>query len=578
MTRHSKGDRDKLLSIQRSMVFRLKNRMKRSVEQTPELVSYYAHYRREVTGFSVHSYPEELVQSIVEAQIAYVGDFHTLLPAQKFLVRLVDMVKSHPAMAQRPLVVALEAFHSAHQKHLEDYRSGTIGFPQLLERCAYRRNWGFPVGGYRRIVEACQAAAIPILGINSSPRGDNPLQRRDRHAAKIICRLMARRPDALVIVFIGDLHVATRHLPAQVTALATRQGADPSRVIVYSNPESIYWQLAQTGLEYMVNVVKVDRGRYAVLNATPLAKYESYLRFVEGVVDDRDWDPSGDANAITLDVEEQAGELYRRIVHYLGIHPLPLPDFELVTWDHKEETVGEMAMRYGALPQRRPAIVAALKARQTAFVGPYGVFLHQFSLNDAADLAGRLILRALGWKKPFERTRDAYFADIIYEGLVYFATKVINPKRTCKRKTDLERWVEREGQRGARGRSSPPLVTIVGRCVLPHLRALQRALATPEAMAMPVRRSWWQIPLHSRLQATRLLGSLLGERLFYSVQVGVPQAHIESGRTRFLTLAGVVALLRSPSNHETDSFSRYLEIWSNLADVTEHHRVRDDWF
>ncbi len=559
------------------MVKRLKRRMKRYITQTPELEKYYQEYRADVATFDVHSYPEELVQQVAKADIVYVGDFHTLLPAQKFLVRLIDMVQSHPTMKGRKMVVALEAFHSSKQKHIDAWQAGECTFFEFLERANYRRNWGFPVKGYQRISDLCQDRGIPIMGINSTSRSDDPLRSRDRHAAKLLHRVRKEQPDALILVFIGDLHVAEEHLPKDVADLCGT-GHVPNSVIVYTNPETIYWSLTEQKLEYMVNVVKLAHNRFAVINATPLAKYESYLRFVEGVVDDRDFDPVDEPGPLTFDIEEQTIDFAHRIAAYLGLDAFELPEFELATWDSEEETVGEMSRRYGADHRRVSGIIAALQSRQPAFIGPYGIYLHDFSLNDAADLAARLVLRYLGWEKPFDRTRSAYFADIVYEAFVYFATKVINPKRTCKREQDLADWTSRERMKRLPGKLSRQLAGVVGSQVGPHLELLHKALKADEPGLFKASRRWWQSPLCSRFQATRLLGARLGERLFYSVQIGLPKKQVLGGNRRRLTRSQATRLLLNPDILCADPRACYLQLWFDMADVVEHHQERAKWF
>jgi hypothetical protein len=559
------------------MVKRLKRRMKRYITQTPELERYYEEYRQEVATFDVVSYPEELVQRVAEADIVYVGDFHTLLPAQKFVIRLIDMVQREPSMKGRPLVVCLEAFHSSKQEHVDHWLAGKCTFFEFLELANYRRNWGFPVKGYQRIADLCHDRSIPILGINSTSRSDEPLRSRDRHAAKVISRAREEHPDALFLVFIGDLHIAEGHLPQDVADVWPGDEV-PNSVIVYTNPETIYWSLTDDNLEYIVNVVKISEDRFAVINATPLAKYESYLRFVEGVVDDRDWDPVEEPGTEPFDIEEQTVDYAIRIAAYLGIERFEVPEFELATWDSEEETVGEMSRRYGADHKQVSAIIAALQSRQPAFIGPYGMYLHDFSLNDAADLAARLVLRALGWEKPFDRTRNAYYGDIIYEAFVYFATKIINPKRTCKRESDLADWTSRERMKRFPGKLARQLADVVGTQVAPHLELLHRALGADDPGLFRASRRWWQSPLPNRFQASRLLGARLGERLFYSVQIGLPKKQVQEGNRRRLTIGQITRLLFDPASLCADARGCYLKLWFDMADVVEHHQDRAEWF
>ena len=295
-------------------------------------------------------------------------------------------------------------------------------------------------------------------------------------------------------------------------------------------------------------------------------------------MDDRDWDPVVDPHNALLDIDEQTIEFADRIAHFLGVGPVEIPEFELATWDSAEETVGEMARRYGAEHKSLAGIISALRARQPAFIGPYGIYLHDFSLNDLADLAARLVLRSLAWEKPFARTRNAYYADITYEALVYFATKVINPKRTCKRESDLADWESQERMKRLPSKLSRQLAGVVGGQVWPHLEMLRKALDAGDPELFKASRSWWQSPLQNRFQASRMLGNRLGERLFYSVQVGLSKKQVKSGHRRRVTRGRMSKLLLDPASACADARACYLKLWFDMADVVEHHQERAKWF
>lgn len=568
------------LAVQKALVAHLKRRLKQYIPQTAELDRYYEEYRRELADFGVPSWPGELLAAMGAAEIAYVGDFHTHIQSQKLVVRLLDMLRDQHRQAiatdpsrpppRRVSVLAMEAFLSAHQKHLDRFNTGECTADELLHAVRWERTWGFPAAGYVRILETCRENGIRVVGINSIARGEDSLQRRDRHAAKIIARLHRDNPHGLVMVFIGDLHVAVEHLPTRVVEEESRHGRPVKDCIVYVNPETVFWKLAESGLDYIVNVVKVTRRQFCVINSTPVARYDSYLRFVEGVIEDDDPDDFAPASA---DVADYIRELSGRIGRFLQLSRVALPEVDVVVWEDPDETAQQLAVRLEAPPDSATRIRAATLARHPLLVTDKALLLHSFTLNDAADAAARLVLRAGGWQQRFVAAGRSFFSDVLFEALAYFASKVINPKRTCRREEDLRRWVVRS--HASRRTRRAVSASAVERFVLPHMEALRSLDSESAGPGFPAPGG---LRLPARMEVTRLLGHRLGERLFYYAHVGLPTRLAEKqSRDRYLDRTTIARSFRSPPANEADARRRYLELWHTLAGVREHHDTRANW-
>jgi uncharacterized iron-regulated protein len=571
-----------LLSLQQAMVRRQKRRMKSFIEQTPELEAYYEEYRRELREFEVLSFPGEVQERMALCDVVYVGDFHTLLQSQKLAAKLLRMLSARTEMKDRRLVFAMETFLSAHQAHLDRYLAGKLAIDGLLETVNYKRNWGFPSEGYVELLETCKEQGFEVMGINSNPRGSaDKLAARDDHAARLIAGRLEAQPGCLIVVLIGDLHVATNHLPLKVLERMDQKGLQFRDLIVYTNSETLYWDLARMGLEYMVNVVKLDSRRFCIINSTPLAKYDSFLRFMEGTVDDGDEELMEEALPLGVDVQEQIREFARRMAAFLELPGLRLPEVEVVTFDDPFETVRELCARRDVPASEVGGITGALRARLPVFVGRFGILLHRYSLNDVADAAARLLLRTLGWRQDFKGNANSFYGLVLSEALAYFASKVINPKRTCKRLEDLEAWsakgrrqaLRRSGKRRGTGYDRPAMIRD---CVVPHVRSLPGYCDDEVPRPEPDPGSW-AAPTHRRIDAAHTIGTLLGERLFFSSQVGLPASYLKAGKNRRLNRRQIAALMQRPPDPTGDVFPHYLSVWEATADVVEHHSSRGEW-
>ena len=447
----------------------------------------------------------------------------------------------------------------------------------MLDRVRYQQTWGFPVQGYREVVETCRQAGFPILALNCFPRRkEDRLHRRDVHAARAIVRTLADDPECLLVVLIGDLHVARSHLPRRVTEVAARRRLAVRDLIVYTNADTIYWQLARSRLEYMVNIVKLDNNRFCVINSTPLAKYDSYLRFVEGLVEEAEQDEE-DFFAGSLIAEEQVEDLARRIARHLGLPAGGLIEFELLPAPDPEEDGGDLPAFLQPSSMEAPVVRAAVKARQPVFVGRNLLLLHRVSLNHVADAAARLLLRSLGWNAQYERTRDSFYYNVVHEALVYFGSKLINPKRTVKRESDLREWVTRcEREKSLCSPGVRREQQVIKRYVLPHFAKVRRNLS--EGRAFREGSDLYRCRLYRRMEAARIIGKRLWERLFFSARVGLPDSLKEKGKTRCMTNEQVAALWRTPPEEGANTLRLYLSLWHGTADVVEHHASRTDWF
>ena len=82
------------------------------------------------------------------------------------------------------------------------------------------------------------------------PREDlRKIGARDRHAADKIAEIRNCHPEALILVFFGESHLAPQHLPARIAECFSEDGAridSPRRRVltVLQNVDALYWRAA----------------------------------------------------------------------------------------------------------------------------------------------------------------------------------------------------------------------------------------------------------------------------------------------------------------------------------------------
>jgi hypothetical protein len=455
----------------------------------PELKNYRRAYEADFRGRWRQARPAALLEAMADADIVFSGDHHTLPAAQRLPIRLLRTL----VRGRRPVTLALEMLHSEDQPAVDDYLARRIGAAALRRRIAFDRRWGFDWMHYHAILDFARRHGLGILAINSDPGPvRSRLARRDRHAAGILARRLVDRPGGLLYVMAGDWHVARAHLPRRVLALARGYGARPGAVVVHQNNESLFRRFAGGG-SAPPDVLRRGKNLFCVLNATPLAKAESQLRWVSDRAAAAPGEPDGDCPL--LDVATTFREMVAALADHLGVRADP---WRLTIRTFEDSGALEAAGRSaGISPGRLRAWRRELERGGAVRVpGRDILLLGPMRLNRAAEEAARYIL-SLAAPAPRRSRRENFHARVVAEGAVFFATRLINPKRKCDLAADLiarRRAGERERFEAAWARAFLD--------------------AGPAPPRWQPGHPFWKTPSRLRRRVARTVGALWGYHLF----------------------------------------------------------------
>ena len=340
-TSKPKTARFELLQIQQRLWRRLQREIKATIADNPPNVEIYKEeYERDLRRYDSISSKEDLVRACKAARVVYLGDYHTLPQAQKTLVKLLLALCG----TRKEIVLCMEMVHIKHQEHLDAYMERRLDDKGFLAAIDYEGTWGFPWQPYREIFAVARRRKLRVVGINSDPQEHehDHLLERDFRTAKVVATHLDANPNALVIVFDGDLHVARDHLPfivANYVEYELRKDA-PKQVIIHQNAEAVYWRLAEERREREINVVRLSDDSFCVLNASPIEKLHSYMNWVMerdalqplvesswGLIeDDEDWEDDND-----LEYSEQVHNLVTSVADFLEIKRDDLDSFHVFT-------------------------------------------------------------------------------------------------------------------------------------------------------------------------------------------------------------------------------------------------------
>jgi hypothetical protein len=600
-TSKPKTARFELLQIQQRLWRRLQREIKATIADNPPNVEIYKEeYERDLRRYDSISSKEDLVRACKAARVVYLGDYHTLPQAQKTLVKLLLALCG----TRKEIVLCMEMVHIKHQEHLDAYMERRLDDKGFLAAIDYEGTWGFPWQPYREIFAVARRRKLRVVGINSDPQEHehDHLLERDFRTAKVVATHLDANPNALVIVFDGDLHVARDHLPfivANYVEYELRKDA-PKQVIIHQNAEAVYWRLAEERREREINVVRLSDDSFCVLNASPIEKLHSYMNWVMerdalqplvesswGLIeDDEDWEDDND-----LEYSEQVHNLVTSVADFLEIKRDDLDSFHVFTVNDLDflDSIGGGDVTFNE--QELSDIKRQILSNESYFI-PKGdiIYLADFSVVNAAEEATHFLhhrCSGYDWDQPRSLSVDFYFR-VMTETLGFFGSKVLVPTRECWRELDCKAFVdvyrakERERsrrRRGSEGKKSSETGALAAvseervKLLLSQkltLTASKLVLAHKENEREFIADGTWAgagIALTQdtevHLLLTHMLGHMLGDKLYWGLVTGV------------VNKATVRDLFHAPLEEEGVALRRYLEFVALLDDV-EHDGARGD--
>ena len=458
---------------------------------------YERDYQRQVRAYDARSSIEALIEAAKAARIVYLGDYHTNPQSQRTALRLLKLLV---AVTERPVVLAIELVQARFQKPLDAYLQGTLEESAFLKAIQLKKYWYFDLwGNFKPIFEFAAYHKLPVYGLESNLATGPTLAQRDQIAAKVIDKVCRKHSEALVFVLAGDLHMAPSHLPKAVEARGRKGETAPESVIIYQNSESIYWKLAEEGLEDKVEVVSVDPRSFCIINTPPVICQQSYLNWLEHEEGEIDW---ADARTSFL-------ELVHRIAAFLDLEIGQRAEEVEVFTSGDLSFLGRLEEDAEVTARERRAIRRQIGASESYyFAKKKWVYLSNLSLNHAGEEAAHFLRHIAAGNEFPRKVVDAFYANIIHEALGFFGSKIINHKRKCLHDAQFVgvlRYVE-----NAKSRHGRELEYEIARLVLEHKKLEVRGRLLSHQKIFSRREQVF-------LGVTHALGYMLGDRIYYAM-------------------------------------------------------------
>jgi len=507
--------RTALIKIQRSMYDKLKEHASSMFGGLPpELKHYFQEHQKELQKYSALSSKRELLLEVLNGQVIFLGDYHTLSQAQRTVIRLMRDSVRVLKRNKRPMILALEMLTPDHDAWVQRFLYGKLSERDFLKRIGFEENWGFPWEHYKALFEFARDHQIEIKGINHPGTPDRPsLKKRDQFSAKIIADMTLKDPNAIIFVLIGDLHLAEKHLPLEFNQVLKKKKERRRSVIVHQNLEKLYWRLVEQGLESFVDVVRIRKNNFCVMNTPPWVKLKSHLNWTELIAETGGIQPLQSAAQAfeEMDYSDEVQDLIQIIGKFLGMNLPKLDNFQIcgpLDW--------ELLKRDSSLRTVRERFINALnykyvKVFKSHFVpGKNLIFLNSMSLNHVAAQSSIYLQSQLsGFSGTFENPNSDFYRFVWIEALGFLGAKIINPKRKCSGRMDLRK------QLGSSGLNPKDENSQSARLALWHLD-------WERSLSLPLGSSIFLLPKSPNknllyYKAAKILGHLLGHAIYQGI-------------------------------------------------------------
>jgi hypothetical protein len=558
--------RETVVAIQRSLVGHIKREIYHEVaHETPGMQQYFSEYQQATSHYERLSNKRELVERMAASDLVFIGDFHTLRPSQKIPVKLIQTVLETEEFkaSRRMVVIGLEMFFPYDNDLIGRYMKGELADSGFLEAVNYEQSWGFNWNNYKAILDFARKAGIKVVGVNAKATGRRHLWKHDHLVARAIADVLAENPGCLLVVQFGDLHLAPQHLPSTALRECTARGLTPKMVLVHQNSDRIYWKLAASGLEQIVDVVKVDDLSFCVMNSTPLIKYQSWLNWQHRHSEllcpmHADWCEIGDEDA---DMEGQVKQYARAICKTLGLPAHDMSSLSVYT-THDLHFLESLKGKEITAREAEEIRTHVLKTESYFIAGVDMVCLTNLSVNHAAEEAAHYLhSRFSGWSVEPRALRvvderksgDMFYSKVMREALGYFGSKLINHRRLAYMEQDYHDLLEKCESRRLLGVRERELRDIA-RLVVEHRRRETLYKLTGKWKHMRV---LWNLSTALCIGLSHALGYMLGERLHSAMM------------QEFMKVGELRALFMDSYQEKGEGLAMYLSLQKRLEFVQD---------
>lgn len=426
--------KSEILKLRSQIYQNLKNKALSYEMGNAEIDKYLQNQQQFATREFAYSDMSELISAAENADVIFIGDFHTFDQNIRNVLRLVRAVLAQ----NQDCLIGLEMVAHQHQLYIDSFLEGHITELEFLESIKYHDSWRFPWSHYKLIFELAKEHKIRLVGLNKQ----GTLQQRDVYASELIEKYHGESNSKMIILY-GELHISLNKIPA----LTMNKLPYKKQLILHQNLDEVYWKILNENKEQAI--VKYSPNEFCIISAPPWIKYESMIYWYENLCDDPEFDIheyiiENGKKIFSEDTHENFFHICEQITTHLNlkVNISEMEDYNL--YDHTNlEYVEDQLTNSLDKKQRQFYEYLIASSRSFRFLGN-NYYCSSYSLNRISYLAGihflhhylknRNILPITLRQQP-----ESFLMLCTWEAVfAYYFSKIINPHRKCEMYKDIQ--------------------------------------------------------------------------------------------------------------------------------------------
>lgn len=517
------------LRARKNLLDQVKSQVEVRLGPAPKTLRQYAKkLDKEFAGSWKSCSEPELRAALSRVRIVLSADFHAYAQSQRAHIRLLrDYIK------QDKVVLLLECLSTEANSEIKSFLEGRLTERKFLEAVNWEANWGFPWENYRPLFEFARDRGFEVAGLNTAKLSS--LRARDLWMNRQIRQHAKKNPEALIYVVVGETHLAATHLPK---LLHSSRKKDGEVATIFQDVEKLYFRLARRRQEGHIDFLRSRGNRFCFMVSPPWMKWQSYLMYLEQAYDRELQDDPG------VDYTDHVASLVEVLEGDLKVK---VPRSHLQVFGPTSKA--PLARLRAGLPKRFAAALLYHLEHDLSFLIPerQWLYLSRPTINHASSLAGQFLHAHLSRRRRTLWRMPKDFLPLIWvEALGFFFSKWINPKRKADTLESLRLQLKARHP-GDRGRQALLLS-------LDHRLSEVVFVQTGRSR----RRKYRPRDIAAFVDATRIVGSMMGERLYQMV------------RAKSVTQVQLLSYLKV--DIEANTFEDFY--WRLIKELEPHEKVR----
>jgi len=425
-------DSTQLVQIRKDFYFNIKSRVESIIgQEMKELKNYRKIYDQELGKLSWQAGDKrQLFSRLKLADIVLIGDFHAQKQSTRGFLRIIRKIKL-------PFVIALECLSIKDQTFVDLFMAGLIPEKDFLVKIEWKKNWGFPWENYRPLFKWAMQNKVKIYGINAGS-STKTLKEHDLLSAEAIKKIYFEQKKCKIFVQYGDLHLASLHLPRALRKVFKKIHLEVDQCSIYQSPETLYFKIMEQQMkkpmEQNIDIVKFDHNRWALNGMPPWVKWQDYLLYLE----------SGYDKKIKVSDVDPTDTVANSVIFFARSFGLKIDTSSLSIYTSSDNSFFDLIEKCSNLLKNK--IIENIREGYSFYIPEIECgYLARYSVNHVIRVAAQYVyFKEGGYTKTILDSKKDFLKTIWIEAIIYFFSKIKNPKRKTDTVQDLRNALQKE--------------------------------------------------------------------------------------------------------------------------------------